>query len=89
MRPSPIAIVVAAGVTGAVIMRNAQVRDALRREAELLGLRAYLAAVDRGASHGSFVADVRKSDCSAGGEWLVWAYGPGGAQDEPDRVGVA
>jgi hypothetical protein len=77
MRASSLAFVVAAGVTGAAILRNAQIRSAMRREAELLGLRAYLAAVDRGSQHRAFVSEVRNIRCPDDGAWLCRAYGAG------------
>jgi hypothetical protein len=75
MRTSSIALVVAAGVTSVALMRSNRLRNMLRREAELLGLRAYLNAIDRGASHSTFISDIRNADCMESGAWLVRAYG--------------
>jgi hypothetical protein len=74
MRSSLAVAVAIFGVTGAALVRSRRARELLKREAELLGLRAYLSAVDRREPHGSFISEIRHTDC-AEGSWLARAYG--------------
>ncbi len=65
-----------AGAAGAAVARNEHVREALKREADLLGLRAYLAAVDRVEPHRRVISELRHGDLRQEGSWLFRAYHP-------------